>query len=477
MHRRMPRVTISALSALAFAVPGADTASAAFTEERILGSGSGSAAGQLDGPVGIDVGPDGAVYVADSVNERVVKFDASGAFERTWGKDVAVGGGTGFEVCTTVCKAGVDGLGAGETQGVEDVAVSPDGLAVYVTDDGNRLVHQYAPDGTFVREWGGEGTDGGDLRRPQTITVAPSGDVYVTETLNERVSQFTGAGVFVRAFGVDVDDGGGTGYETCTVNCQAAASGDLAGIGVTSAGEVFVADSDEDRVGRFSAAGDFLGSFAGEGSGAGTVVNPQSVDVGAGDEVLVTQSADTSSVFRFSAGPVFLESFDPGPVFQDDPEDAVFGAGGATSVAYVSQRNRDRVVRYALGAAPVVPPVVNPAPAPAPSPAPTPAPAKPALATLPKVASVIVQPSAKQCVSRRNFRIRLKQPKGFTLKSATVSVDGRRVATRSGRRVTAPVDLRGLPKGRFTVKIAVTLTDGRKVTSSRRYRTCAPKRR
>ena len=106
-----------------------------------------------------------------------------------------------------------------------------------------------------------------------------------------------------------------------------------------------------------------------------------------------------------------------------------------------------------------------------------PVPGKPALAPLPKAAAVIVLPSARQCVSRRNFRIRLRQPKGFKLKSATVSLNGKRVATRSGKRVTAPVDLRGLPKGRFTVKISVTLTDGRKVSSTRKYRTCAPKRR
>jgi hypothetical protein len=96
---------------------------------------------------------------------------------------------------------------------------------------------------------------------------------------------------------------------------------------------------------------------------------------------------------------------------------------------------------------------------------------------LPKAAAVIVLPSTRKCVSRRNFRIRLKQPKGFKLRRATVTLDGKRVATRSGARVTAPVDLRGLPKGRFTVKIVVTLDDGRVVRSTRTYRTCAPRRR
>jgi hypothetical protein len=45
-----------------------------------------------------------------------------------------------------------------------------------------------------------------------------------------------------------------------------------------------------------------------------------------------------------------------------------------------------------------------------------------------------------------------------------------------GKRLTAPVDLRGLPKGRFTVKIVAVTSAGQKLSSSRRYRTCAPKR-
>ena len=86
-------------------------------------------------------------------------------------------------------------------------------------------------------------------------------------------------------------------------------------------------------------------------------------------------------------------------------------------------------------------------------------------------------PSTKRCVSRRRFRIRLKQPKGVKLVKATVKVNGKLVQTRKGKRVTAPVDLRGLPKGRFKVTVQAVAADGRKVKETRRYRTCAPKQR
>ena len=86
-------------------------------------------------------------------------------------------------------------------------------------------------------------------------------------------------------------------------------------------------------------------------------------------------------------------------------------------------------------------------------------------------------PSTKKCVSRRNFRIRLREPKGTKIRRATVKVNGKLVATRKGKRVTAPVDLRGLPKGRFKVEIRVTTTTGRVIKGTRKYRTCAKRKK
>ncbi len=127
--------------------------------------------------------------------------------------------------------------------------------------------------------------------------------------------------------------------------------------------------------------------------------------------------------------------------------------------------------RPGAGAPP--PPPGPAAPAPPPAPAPT---APVAAVSRPTLKNVATLPSTKQCVSRRRFRIRLRAPKGAPIASATVKLRGKTVATRKGTRVTAPIDLRGLPKGRFTVGIRVVLVDGRVVSGSRRYRTCAPKR-
>ena len=64
-------------------------------------SGSaGGAAGELSAPEGVATDAAGNVYVADLSNNRVEKFDSSGNFLRTWGKDVDSAAGTGFEICT-----------------------------------------------------------------------------------------------------------------------------------------------------------------------------------------------------------------------------------------------------------------------------------------------------------------------------------------------------------------------------------------
>jgi hypothetical protein len=116
--------------------------------------------------------------------------------------------------------------------------------------------------------------------------------------------------------------------------------------------------------------------------------------------------------------------------------------------------------------APVLTPTVVP------KTSPTPAPVAKVLAS-----QVFTLPSTRKCASRRKFTIRLKRPAGTKLVSAVVTVNGKKVKTVKGSRLTAPVDLRGLPKGRFTVKITATLSDGRKVSSTRKYKTCAPKQK
>ena len=87
-------------------------------------------------------------------------------------------------------------------------------------------------------------------------------------------------------------------------------------------------------------------------------------------------------------------------------------------------------------------------------------------------------PTFKECLSQRNFVIRLRELGGVRLESATVLVNGKPapVVARTiegRRRLTARVDLRGLASGHYVVDITAKTTRGRTLHGMRQYKTCS----
>ena len=81
----------------------------------------------------------------------------------------------------------------------------------------------------------------------------------------------------------------------------------------------------------------------------------------------------------------------------------------------------------------------------------------------------------RSCTSKREFRIRIRVPKGKKALSAVVRVNGKKVKVVRGKRLRAPVRLRGLPKGQFKVRITIRLANGKRISGVRTYHTCIPK--
>jgi DNA-binding beta-propeller fold protein YncE len=182
----------------------------------------GSGNGQFQNPRNVAVGPDGSVYVADSGNHRIQKFDAAGNHLLTWGSQgagpgqfqepwgLAVDGQGRVYVADTWnhrvqvfdaegtflnqwgSHAQVSGLGsdtAGLFWGPRDVAIDAQGR-VLITDTGNKRVQVFTPQGDFVDMFGGFGTDPGQLNEPVGVAVGPQGRIYVADTWNQRVQLF-----------------------------------------------------------------------------------------------------------------------------------------------------------------------------------------------------------------------------------------------------------------------------------------------
>ena len=95
-------------------------------------------------------------------------------------------------------------------------------------------------------------------------------------------------------------------------------------------------------------------------------------------------------------------------------------------------------------------------------------------------ASQLGLPSARRCLSRRRFPIRIRDRSANPAIRGTVRYEGRQVVTRGVRvggrkRQVATIDLRGMPKQRVRVELVARFRRGEVRRGARRYRLCAPK--
>ena len=158
---------------------------------------------QLNFPQGIDINSEGSVFIADSGNDRVVRWDA-GATE-------------GVVVAGTVTGTGLDQL-----VGPYDVRVAAD-ASIFVADRGNHRIVRWdadATEGVVVAGGNGYGFAANQTYEPEYIALDGNGGVYVSSYASDRVAYWaqgatTGVTLFNaldmgRPAGVDVDATGRT---------------------------------------------------------------------------------------------------------------------------------------------------------------------------------------------------------------------------------------------------------------------------
>ena len=97
----------------------------------------------------------------------------------------------------------------------------------------------------------------------------------------------------------------------------------------------------------------------------------------------------------------------------------------------------------------------DPLPLPSPAPTATPAPSPPAAPAPPSaIADFTTLPAASKCVRGRKLTVRFKSRRRATsVKTVTVKVNAKKVATVKGKKLKQPLYLRKLPKGTFTVTV------------------------
>ena len=165
----------------------------------------GSAASQFQTPIGV-AAFGGNVYVADSGNARVQRFNQKGVFKAAWGWGVKDGKAQS-EVCTNKkgCQPGIPGAGPGQFQNPTSVAVdtskSSSKGSVYVGDAGNNVVLKFKSSGKFLSTiYGTSVTGQGHFVSLGGVAVDQNGNVWTTDIATGNVDKFDSTGTFVQEF-------------------------------------------------------------------------------------------------------------------------------------------------------------------------------------------------------------------------------------------------------------------------------------
>jgi len=183
---------------------------------------------------------------------------------------------------------------------------------------------------SYVLQWGSFGQiDGGNFFQLESLSIDNEGNVYVTDSGNARIQKFTSDGQFLKTWGVSGTDNGEFKKPT--------------GI-ATYENNVYVVDSEQARIQVFDSTGKFLQSWGKFGSDQGEFFYPQGISI-SNDGVVYVADTKNHRIQQFTTDGEFLSSFGifgPGDGRLRTPIDVALGE----NYVYVSDPGNSKIEKY-----------------------------------------------------------------------------------------------------------------------------------
>jgi hypothetical protein len=328
------------------------------------GDGGPAPSATLHNPADVAVDAGGDVFLADSANNRIRKLTPAGTIS------TLAGNGT----------AGFSGDGGPATSAALN---SPFGVAVdaggdvFLADYRNQRLRKVTPAGT-ISTFAGNGTQGfsGDggpatgaqLNGPFGVAVDAGGDVFLAESGNQRIRKVTPAGTISTIAGNGTQGFSGDGGPATRAQLF-----NPEGIAVDASGDIFIADSGNNRLRKVTPAGaisTFAGTgtqgFSGDGGPATSAAlnNPFGVAVDAGGDVFLGDSGNNrirevtpaGTISTLAGNGTFGFSGDGGPATSAALAGPIGVAVDASGNVFIADTSNNRI-RFVTPASPQI--VVN----------------------------------------------------------------------------------------------------------------------